>query len=162
MDKHATAECVAILSSATLNYAPVKVDPAQLLVWYDVLRDVTPEEGKAAVRRWVQTENRWPAPSDIRTLAKLVRREAAPSYELGSGEHAPYRCACQDVRMVCVDEERDEWRPCAKCNVEAYTRWGAGDYQTRVLSTVGKLSEQARAVSREHLERIRDGLNGAA
>ncbi len=161
MDKQATAECVAILSSATLNFSPAEVDPAQLLVWFDALRDVSPEEGRAAVRRWVQTENRWPAPSDIRTLSRLVRREAGPSRELGTGD-APHRCACRDVRMVCIDEEADSWRPCAKCNSESYTRWQGGDYQARMFATPGPLGESARVAAYGHLERIRDGLKEPA
>lgn len=133
MDKATTAEVVAILSSATLNYAPARIDDAQLLVWFGALSDVSASEGREAAHRWVREETRWPAPADVRNLSRVIRRECGPQRALGTGSTVTFRCArCRDVGMVEHVPGSDQWRPC-KCNALAFERWSAGAYVPRLF-----------------------------
>lgn len=149
--------CLRALAQAGFRYVPDMTE-GTVAIWTDTLRDVTVDAGRRAVMGMAKETSDFPTPAEFRAWARRLQREDAEgerhkALTARAGEHAPFKCVCRDVRMVCVDEERDQWAPCGKCNAEAHRRWAEGAYDTKVFrAQVDRVDLDA---ARIELEKVR-------
>lgn len=114
-----------MLKSSALDYAPRDGIDDLIDTWVGVFADVPDDLFTQAVKDYLRTESRWPAPARIIALAQKVRSNNGQSTT--AAKFAPGSVSGREVPGVCIVSD-GEWMPWTP---GSYKPLGEGYYAER-------------------------------